>query len=415
MAGRDPVTAPHLDQALLDAGGVPAGVLVPRYDRRRLSVGVVHLGVGGFHRAHQAVYLDDLMAKGLGSEWAICGVGVLPSDRRMAEAMWAQHGLTPCHPEVRGRAQRARDRRDDRVPLRARRPGGRGRRMADAEVRIVSLTVTEGGYGLDCSPASSTSRHRPCKPTFAPTLRRDDVRVGHRGVASPPGSRHSAVRGPVLRHVEHNGDVARRCIRGTPPRPIRRSPAGSMSRCRSRTPWSIASRRQPPRPIAPTSPNGTGSSIEWPVFCELFTQWVLEDVVPAQLRPPLEEVGVQLAADVTTYEAMKLRLLNAGHQAVGYLGILAGHLFVHDACADQPLAQFLRAYLEEAMPTLSPVPGIDLADYRNEVALRFANPGIGDRLNGSARSAPTGCPSSCCPPCSTTSAPAARRAAAPSS
>jgi mannitol 2-dehydrogenase len=89
---------------------------------------------------------------------------------------------------------------------------------------------------------------------------------------------------------------------------------------------------------------------------------------------------VQLADDVTPYEVMKLRLLNAGHHALGYLGVLAGHVFVHDACADGALADFLRAYLEEVSPTLLPVPGIDLGHYRNELVVRFANPGVGDRL-----------------------------------
>jgi mannitol 2-dehydrogenase len=118
----------------------------------------------------------------------------------------------------------------------------------------------------------------------------------------------------------------------------------------------------------------------WPVYCEPFTQWVLEDLLPADGRPPLEQAGVQLVGDVAPYELMKLRLLNAGHQALGYLGALAGHEFVHEASEDPALSGFLRAYLREVTPTLRPVPGIDLGEYRNELVARFANPGIADRL-----------------------------------
>ena len=381
-AGRDPVTMPHLGQALLDAGGVPAGVLVPRYDRRRLRVGVVHLGVGGFHRAHQAVYLDDLMAKGLASEWAICGVGVLPSDRRMAEAMWAQDGLYTVvtrkftgEPGARviGAMTEYLFAPDD--------PEAVVERMADAGVRIVSLTITEGGYGLD----PLTGEFDVTAPAVQADLRAD----------APPRTVFALVTEALRRrrdrgitpfavlscdNVEQNGDVARRCIRGYA---AAADPAlaGWIDESVS-FPNSMVDRITPATTEADRADFAEryGFLDQWPVFCEPFSQWVLEDVVPAQLRPPLEEVGVQLAADVTTYEAMKLRLLNAGHQALGYLGMLAGHVLVHDAAADLPLARFLRAYLEEATPTLLPVPGIDLADYRDEVVLRFANPGIGDRL-----------------------------------
>jgi mannitol 2-dehydrogenase len=119
----------------------------------------------------------------------------------------------------------------------------------------------------------------------------------------------------------------------------------------------------------------------WPVYCEPFRQWVVQDVLAPGQRPPLEDVGVQFVDDVGPYELMKLRLLNGGHQALGYLGSLAGHQYVHEACGDDALAGFLRGYLAEVSPTLLPVPGIDLGGYRNELVVRFANPGIGDRLD----------------------------------
>ncbi|HVU92817.1 MAG TPA: mannitol dehydrogenase family protein [Jatrophihabitans sp.] len=118
----------------------------------------------------------------------------------------------------------------------------------------------------------------------------------------------------------------------------------------------------------------------WPVVCEPFTQWVLEDAFPLG-RPPLERAGVQVVADVAPYELMKLRLLNASHQALTYAGYLTGYRYVHEATADPVLAQFIRRYMQrEAIPTLAPVPGVDLAEYVESLVERFGNPEIRDTL-----------------------------------
>jgi mannitol 2-dehydrogenase len=117
---------------------------------------------------------------------------------------------------------------------------------------------------------------------------------------------------------------------------------------------------------------------QWPVVCEPFTQWVLEDFDD---RPPLEDAGVQLVKDVEPYELMKLRLLNASHQAVAYFGYLAGYRLVHDACQDPLFATFLLAYMDaEATPSLHPVPGIDLDAYKHELITRFSNPQVRDTI-----------------------------------
>jgi mannitol 2-dehydrogenase len=118
----------------------------------------------------------------------------------------------------------------------------------------------------------------------------------------------------------------------------------------------------------------------WPVVCEPFTQWVLVDEF-GHGRPPLEDVGVQIVEDVEPYELMKLRLLNAGHQAIGYLGYLAGHRYAHDVCQDPLFVRFLRSYMDrEATPTLPDVPGIDLDGYKRTLIERFANPHVADTL-----------------------------------
>ena len=130
----------------------------------------------------------------------------------------------------------------------------------------------------------------------------------------------------------------------------------------------------------------------WPVVCEPFTQWVLEDAFPTG-RPPLEEVGVQMVDDVVPYELMKLRLLNASHQALAHWGRLLGMGYAHEAAADPQIAAWTRAFLaREARPRLAAVPGIDLDEYVDTLFERFTNAAIADTLARLAFFAPSGMP-----------------------
>jgi mannitol 2-dehydrogenase len=124
----------------------------------------------------------------------------------------------------------------------------------------------------------------------------------------------------------------------------------------------------------------TGVEDAWPVVAEPFFQWVLEDKF-VDTRPEYEEAGVQVVDDVVPYEHMKLRLLNASHQGLAYFGTLAGYTYAHEAMADRDIAVYLRRYMdEEGTPSLDPVPGIDLVDYKDTLIQRFANPEIRDTL-----------------------------------
>jgi mannitol 2-dehydrogenase len=127
------------------------------------------------------------------------------------------------------------------------------------------------------------------------------------------------------------------------------------------------------------SKSGTGVEDAWPVVSEPFTQWALEDQFSAG-RPPFEDVGVQVVPDVVPYELMKLRLLNASHQAMCYLGYLAGYRLVHEVAHDPLFANFLLDYMNEATPTLAPVPGIDLDAYKHQLIERFSNAAAGDTV-----------------------------------
>jgi mannitol 2-dehydrogenase len=337
----------------------------PSYHRDHVHVGIVHFGVGGFHRAHQAMYIDRLMERGLATEWGICGVGVLPSDRKMANVMAAQDGLYTLmlvHPDGTREARvigsivdyrYAPDDPEDVVEL-----------LANPSTRIISLTITEGGYNLDAVSPDEINVFGLVTDALA--LRRA------RGIASP-----TIV---SCDNIEGNGDMARHAFTTYAERA--HPGLGEWISTHTRFPNSMVDRITPVTTpeVIETVHSEFGITDQWPVVAEPFTSWVLEDSF-SDGRPPLEEAGVLMVDDVRPYELMKLRLLNAGHQALCYFGYLAGYRLVHDAAADPLFAEFLLDYMDsEGTPTLEPVPGIDLADYKRTLIERFANPGVRDTI-----------------------------------
>ncbi len=335
----------------------------PTYDRSEIGVGIVHFGVGGFHRAHQAMYVDRLLQRGLGKEWGICGVGVLPGDRRMADVMAAQDGLYTL---LALRADGGREARvigsivdylfapDD--------PDAVVELIAAPTTRIVSLTITEGGYSIDGAGPDSVFGL-----VTAGLARRRERGLGSPTIVS-------------CDNIEGNGDVARAAFT-----------AYADAHHDGLTEWMTQHTRFPNSMVARITPatshvvievlaDELGVEDQWPVAAEPFTSWVLEDDF-SDGRPPFDEVGVMLVDDVRPYELMKLRLLNAGHQALCYFAYLAGYRLVHDAASDPLFARFLRRYMdEEGTPTLLPVPGIDLPEYKQTLIERFANPGVRDTV-----------------------------------
>ncbi|MCG5431045.1 mannitol dehydrogenase family protein [Mycobacterium sp. MYCO198283] len=338
-------------------------IVTPSYDRDALRVGIVHFGVGGFHRAHQAMYLDRLMAKGEAAEWGICGVGVLPGDRRMRDALAAQDFLYTL---VLERGDGTRDARvigsivdylyapDD--------PEAVIERIAAPDTRIVSLTITEGGYDIENAGDGSVFG----LVTEALARRKE------RGVGSP-----TIV---SCDNIVSNGEVARDAFTGFAER--RHPGLAEWMAAHTGFPSSMVDRITPvttPEVIAELE-RDYGVTDRWPVVAEPFTAWVLEDRFTLG-RPPLENAGVLLVDDVAPYEAMKLRLLNAGHQSLCYFAYLMGYRLVHDAAGDPLLREFCSRYLDvEATPTLQPVPAIDLDDYKRSLLDRFANPGVRDTI-----------------------------------
>ncbi|PNY79856.1 mannitol dehydrogenase family protein [Deinococcus koreensis] len=359
-------------------------VAVPQYDPSALTSGIVHFGVGGFHRSHEAMYLDRLLgADAAGSaQWGICGVGVMPGDARMRDVLAAQDHLYTLvsrapdgHAEARviGALHEFLFAPDD--------PEAVLEKLASPETRIVSLTVTEGGYGTD----NATGEFDPSGADFQHDLTPGAVPRTVFGYVTE-GLRRRRERGlrpfTVLScdNMQGNGHVAGQAF-ATFAR-LKDPELGEWVAREVAFPSSMVDR------ITPVTTEQTRQEVArefgvddaWPVVAEAFTQWVLEDRFTLG-RPALETVGVQLVPDVEPYELMKLRLLNASHQAMGCLGLLAGSTYVHEVCGQPDFVDFLLGYMaREATPTLRPVPGIDLAAYRAELIERFASPAIRDTL-----------------------------------
>ena len=360
----------------------PASLATPRYDRSALTAGIVHFGVGGFHRAHQAMYLDRLMNAGHALDWAICGVGVLPSDARMKQVMDNQdclYTLVVKNPDgtregrVIGSIIEYLFAPDD--------PEAVIEKMASEAIRIVSLTVTEGGYNFH----HVTGEFNADNPAVLHDLQAGAAPRTTFGLVTEALARRRA-RGLTpftvmsCDNIQGNGDVARRMF--TAFANLKDPQLGEWVAENVPFPNSMVDRITPVTTDADRAAiaDEFGIDDEWPVVCEPFEQWVLEDHFSLG-RPPFEDAGVQLVKDVEPYELMKLRLLNASHQGMGYFGYLAGYRYAHEVSQDTLFAQFLLGYMDkEATPTLQAVPGIDLESYKRTLIERFSNEHVRDTL-----------------------------------
>ncbi|MGB8502494.1 mannitol dehydrogenase family protein [Mycobacterium sp.] len=357
-------------------------IQVPAYDRRAVLVGIAHFGVGGFHRAHQAMYVDRLLNTGLAAEWGICGIGVMPGDKRMRDALLGQDGMYTLivenpdgtrDPQVIGSIVDFRYAPDD--------PEAVIELLAAPTTRIISLTVTEGGYNIRDDDGEFDTDN----PDVQHDLRGGEPPVTVFGLvaAAMTRRRDRGLPSPTIvscDNIVENGNVARRAF--TAFAEMSDPALAQWMRENTRFPNSMVDRITPvttPDVIEALEAD-FGVTDAWPVATEPFTSWVLEDDF-GDCRPPLEEAGVQLVDDVAPYEMMKLRLLNASHQGLCYFAYLAGYRLVHEAAQDRLIAEFLRRYMDsEATPTLRPVPGIDLDDYKRTLLERFANAYVRDTV-----------------------------------
>jgi mannitol 2-dehydrogenase len=334
------------------------GAPVPRYDRTKLNPRILHLGVGGFHRAHLALYVHELAEAG--SDWGIRGLGVLDDDRRMESVLRSQDYLYTLVEKGDGepRAQVVGSivgyvlAVDDAAAV--------ALQIADPEVAILSLTITESGYSLEePNPtieaiARGLTRRRANSGAALTILSCDNI----------PGN-GAVARKAVLRICEERDPALARWVET-----VCAFPNSMVDRI---TPQTTDAERTWLR-------DHVGIDDRWPVVAEPFRQWVLEDEF-ASGRPRFEEVGVLFSDQVHDWELYKLRMLNATHSCMAYLAALAGIVYVDQAMATPPLRTFLERFLwEEAIPTLEEIPGHPRAEYATTVLGRFASRGVRDQI-----------------------------------
>ncbi len=354
-------------------------VALPAYDRSKLKPGIVHIGLGNFHRAHMAVYLDDLFALGESHDWAIIGAGVRAPDAAMRDAMKGQDCLsTIIELDPKGRRARRVGAMIDFVEVQ---PDNAAliAVMSRPEIRIVSLTVTEGGYYIDAATGKFDPKH--------PDIAHD---------AANPGSPRTAF-GAILAALEArraagvpaftvmscdnlpgNGKVTHAAVAGLAR--LRDPAVADWVDATVAFPNGMVDRITPatgPRERAMAAEFGL-SADPVPVTCEPFRQWVLEDNF-TNGRPALEKVGVTFTDQVHAFEMMKIRILNGGHATIAYPGGLLGVEYVHETMTHPLILGLIdKVEREEVIPYVPPVPGTNIGDYYALIRSRFQNTEIAD-------------------------------------
>ncbi|MFO1142395.1 MAG: mannitol dehydrogenase family protein [Amaricoccus sp.] len=356
---------------------LPPGVDRPDYDRAALRPGMAHIGVGAFHRCHQAEFTDDMLAAAFG-RWGVIGINVRPP--RLADTLGAQGGLytrlrrsgDTAEARVVGSILRVVDGQDD--------PGPALAVLASPDIDVVTMTVTEKSYchrpadgALDRDrPEIAADIADPGRPTSLPGLLVRALEL-----------RMQAGTGPVTLmscdNVPANGVLLGDVVRALAER-----------RGTELVRWIEANAAFPSAMVDRISPATTPADLAtveatWGycdaavAVCEPFRQWVIEDRFAAR-RPPWDLAGASFVADVTPFEQLKMRVLNAAQSTLAHLGVLAGHEFTYDSVGDPLLEAFVRRMLvTESLPTLPPVPGIEPAAYVDGSLARLHNRAIRHR------------------------------------
>ncbi|KAK1989812.1 mannitol dehydrogenase domain-containing protein [Colletotrichum falcatum] len=359
-------------------------VKTPSYDRNGLKEGIVHVGVGGFHRAHLAVYIDQLIQKHEQRNWAICGVGLRPNDAAMRDVLAAQdHLYTVIERSAKGSFANIVGSinsflyaPDDREAVIA--------KMAHPDTHIVSLTITESGYYYNENTHELQSEH----PDIQHDLANEDAPISTFGfLYAAMARRHAQGLKPFTvmscDNMQKNGSITRHMLE-------------SFARLRNPdiAKWIAEEGAFPNAMVDRITPSTTQNDIKslsdnfgiedaWPVVTEPFMQWVIEDKF-SDGRPPFEKVGVQVVEgvhEVEQFEKHKLRLLNASHSAMAYPGQLAGFKYVHEVMEHPTYRKFVWQMMqEEVKPLLPEIDGVDIDEYCNTLMERFSNPTIMDGI-----------------------------------
>lgn len=373
------MTRPSRRLGVAALGALPRAVARPAVAPGELAIGIVHLGIGAFARAHLLPYTEAAMAATGDRRWGVCGVSLRAADTR--DALAPQQGLytlalrdgTGERLQVVGALRELRVAPED--------PGAVLARIAQPQVRVVSLTVTEKGYGPDPAADAEGFAGFVAHDLAQPQAPRTAVGFIVHGLARRFEGGAGALTLLSLDNLAANGDALKRRVLAL----AREVDAGLADRIARECafPNSMVDR------IVPRTTDTDRAAIAaalggvhdaWPVVAEPFCDWALEDRF-AGPRPAWERAGVTLVADAAPYERLKLRLVNGSHSAIAYLGMLAGWTTVDQAMAQPPLRRFVEALMrEEMLPTLGALPGLDAGAYVQRLLARFDNPALAHRL-----------------------------------
>jgi mannitol 2-dehydrogenase len=357
---------------------------VPTYDRSALQRGVVHIGAGNFHRAHQAVYFDDLACSGISHQWGVTGVSLRSRD--VKDLLSAQDGLYTVvqrghdHQTARvvGSISSYHYAPNDSAAVRA--------ALADPQTRIVSLTITGNGYFLDPVTREFDANDADVRADLAAS---NSFTTAWAYLAEALDRRRRAGTAPFTvlccDNVPDNTQAARTALVSFAA--LQDTALARWIDTHVAFPSTMVDR------ITPATSNSERQFVErtfgvadkWPVLTEPYCQWVIEDTF-SDGRPPLEEVGAQFVADVSDHKLVKTRLLNGTHIAIACLATLAGYQRTDEAMADQVIFDYAEQLMrDEIQPVLPAVPGMNTPGYRNTLLTRLSNPRMSDQLSRLAR------------------------------
>ena len=369
--------ATKLSVANLDQ--ITGEVAKPSYRQQDLSAGIIHVGVGNFHRAHQSTFLHRLFEKGLDRDWAIVGAGITKYDEAMRDKLASQDWLTTVvELDPDKLTAKITGAMIDFIEID---PQAIIQAMASPEIRIVSLTVTEGGYYVDAETGGFDHAHADI---VADVNNPDSPQTVFGIIIAALKKRMEKEIPPftvmTCDNLPENGQVAMHAVLGLAKQIdtalhdwIASNVAFPNSMVDCITPATAE------REIAILK-DTFGIDDAAPVVCEPFHQWVLEDNFPNG-RPALEKVGVEFVDDVAPYELMKLRILNGGHASIAYLAGLLDIHYVHDAMNNPLVAGYLnKLEHDEIIPTLAEIPGVSFYEYYDKIVERFGNVAVGDTI-----------------------------------
>ena len=353
------------------------------YERKNIQTGILHIGVGNFHRAHQAFYTDQLLKDDDQRTWGICGACLLPADEKTVTNLKSQnldYTLTVC----------GRDGKDEVFKIGAineliwaiENPQGLLDKIADSSVKIITLTITEGGYNLDKATGEfmlddGKIQHDLMNPSHPTTV------FGYiaEGLRRRKAKGNGGLTILSCDNLQHNGNTARKVFT-----------AFIAAQDRELAEWIRSSITFPNCMVDRITPatrtedvqrinEKSGFADKAPVYCEDFIQWVIEDNFIAG-RPAWERAGVTFTNDVTAYENMKLSLLNASHTLLSYPSFLIGYRKVDQAMRDKDIIKFVRDFMNTDITPHVPAPeGVNLEEYKQTLIERFANRSVSDQIS----------------------------------